>query len=167
MTLPQELQLESPFTVRIFTLADHAVQPPDGKLYMHGAGVARMALRAIPGPLGPLFLVVRVHVAQYLALQAIPMRIRGLDPDEQPVGPDPLLQGNVEVARAPGMGVDDELAFSVIVPLVGLPIRQAGMIYFHLDLLDQTVGTLPLRLVKGPPLPTLPGPPPGFRPTAS
>ena len=49
--------------VRIFTLCDHATVPPDGKIYMHGAGINQMFLAQMPGPLRALFLVVRLSIS--------------------------------------------------------------------------------------------------------
>lgn len=142
--------------LRIFTLADHAVVPPDGKLYMNGGGVDRMGLQQVPGGLGPLTLAIRVRVPWRMTSDTLPLLVRILDADRNPVGPDPLVQANVEVGRPPGLRPGDEIGVNVVVQLTGYPVQTEGTFYFHVTVADQVLGVLPLKIIKlapGQPLP--------------
>lgn len=134
--------------LRIFTLADHAVVPPDGKLYMNGGGVDRMGLQQIPGGLGPLSLAIRVRVPWRMTSDTMPLLVRVLDADRNPVGPDPLVQAQVEVGRPPGLRPGDELGVNLVVPLTGFPVQSEGTLYFHVTAAEQLLGVLPLKVQK-------------------
>jgi hypothetical protein len=139
---------EDEFTLRIFTLADHAATPPDSKLYISGAGIDTMWLQQFPGTMGPLFLAIRLRVPWRFTSDPIPIRIRVLDGDRRPVGPDPLLDGSVEVGRAPGQRPGDELAVNLTVPLTGYPVQIEGTVFIHLIVAGETLGVLPLKLSR-------------------
>lgn len=139
------------FEVRIFTLADHAVGPPDGKLYIAGAGVDQMFVPQVPGALGPLYLAIRVRIPWGRTGEPLPVRIQALDADRRPVGPDPLLQADLEVGRAPGQRPGDEIGVNLAIGLNGFPVQAEGTIYFHLSVADQPLGSLPLRVRRLPP----------------
>lgn len=134
--------------LRIFTLADHAVVPPDGKLYMNGGGVDRMGLQQIPGGLGPLTLAIRVRVPWRMTSDKLPLLVRILDADRNPVGPDPLIQAEAEVGRPPGLRPGDELGVNLVVQLTGYPVQAEGTFFFHVTAADQLLGVLPLKIVK-------------------
>ena len=53
---------EDRLEIRMFVLADWATIPPDGKLYVGGAGISSVRIEPLPGALPPLHLVVRVRV---------------------------------------------------------------------------------------------------------
>src|SRR2546427_31419 len=85
-------QLHDRVAVRIFTLCDHATVPPDGKIYIHGAGVHQLFVPQIPGPLRTLFLVVRLSIPWHMLGEPHIVLIRALDLDRRPLGPnDPLI----------------------------------------------------------------------------
>src|SRR5690242_21748173 len=95
-------RLQERVEIRLFTLCDHATVPPDGKIYIHGAGVQQLFLPLIPGPLRNLFLVVRLSVPWQMLGEPHTVRIRALDPDRQPVGPtDPLISTPFELGKPP------------------------------------------------------------------
>lgn len=132
--------------VRVFTFADHAVTPPDGKLYINGGGVDQIFLPAIPGPLGQLYIAIRINVPWHLTSERMQIRVQALDADRQPVGPDPILQADVEVGRAPGLRPGDENGVSMAFPITGFPVQQEGTIYFHLVVAGQALSVLPLKV---------------------
>src|SRR5215216_5279804 len=85
-----DLSMDQPLehvAVRIFTLCDHASVPPDGKIYIHGAGVHQLFVPQIPGPLRTLFLVVRLSIPWHMLGEPHTVNIRALDLDRQPIGP--------------------------------------------------------------------------------
>jgi hypothetical protein len=133
--------------VRIFTLCDHAAVPPDGKIYMSGAGINHIFLPQIPGPLRTLFLVVRLALPWHMLGEPHTVRIRALDLDRHPVGPnDPLIATPFELGKPPGHRPGDESAININADLSGLPIQQPMTLRFHLLVDEQTVGSLPLKV---------------------
>ena len=102
-----ELEEEAPehlqdrLAVRIFTLCDHAVVPPDGKIYIHGGGVHTLYAGQIPGPLRSLYLVVRLSIPWHMLGEPHTVKIHALDLDRKPVSPtDPLITTPFELGRA-------------------------------------------------------------------
>ena len=144
--------------VRIFTLADHAAIAPDGKIYMNGGAVAQVFLREIPGQLPPLWLVVRIRVPFHMTSDQVPLRMRLLDADRRPFGPDPLVEGNPELGRPPGFRPGDESAINVVLDLAGHPVAREGTVYFHLIVADRELSALPLKVVRVPATQAAPSP---------
>lgn len=136
--------------VRIFTLADHAVVAPDGKLYVNGGGVDQFYLRQVPQPVAPLFLVVRVRIPWHMTGEPHTLVVRVLDGDRKPLSADPLVKADFEVGRAPGQRPGDELAMTLAIPILGVTAQQEGTIYFHLELGEELLDILPLKLVQHP-----------------
>jgi Family of unknown function (DUF6941) len=137
--------------VRIFTLCDHATVPPDGKIYIHGGGIHQLFAAQIPGPLRALFLVVRLSIPWHMLGEPHTVRIRALDLDRRPVGPtDPLLTTPFELGRPPGHRPGDESAINICAELAGLTVDQPMTIRFHLEVDDETIGSLPLKVVQMP-----------------
>jgi hypothetical protein len=133
--------------VRMFVIADHATTAPDGKLYLNGAGIDQVIVqesaRRLPAP---LYLAIRIRVPWHMTSESLRLRVRALDADRRPFGPDPLVDGQMEVGRAPGARPGDELAFNVAVQIAGLAVPQAGPIHFHLELADRVLAVLPLKI---------------------
>jgi hypothetical protein len=140
------LEDDSP-EIRMFVIADHAVQAPDGKLYLNGAGIDQILLPSVPGTLpGPLYIALRIRVPWRMTSESLRLRIRALDADRVPFGPDPIVEGQMEVGRAPGARAGDELAINLAVQIAGLPVPQVGTMHFHLELADELLGVLPLKI---------------------
>lgn len=141
-----EMAAEQP-EVRMFVVADHAAAAPDGKLYLNGAGIDQVVVlesaRRLPSP---LYLAIRVRVPWHMTSESLRLRVRALDSDRRPFGPDPLVDGQMEVGRAPGARPGDELAFNVSVQISGLAAPDSGPIHFHLELADQLLAVLPLKI---------------------
>ena len=137
--------------VRIFTLCDHAAVPPDGKIYIHGGGIHQLYVAQVPGPLRALYLVVRLSVPWHMLGEPHTVRIRALDLDRRPVGPnDPLLTTPFELGRPPGHRPGDESAVNICAELSGLAVDQAMTIRFHLEVDDEAIGSLPLKVLQMP-----------------
>jgi len=152
---PTELARER-LEVRVFTLADHVATPPDGKLYISGGGVDRIFVPQLPGPLGQLWLAMRIRLPWHMTSDRLTVTIRALDGDRNVVGPDPVAQAELEVGRAPGQRPGDEVAVQLAIPLTGFPVSAEGVLYFHLIVNDEQLTSLPLRVVHRSPVP---GPP--------
>jgi hypothetical protein len=137
--------------VRIFTLCDHATVPPDGKVYIHGGGIHQILAAQIPGPLRALFLVVRLSIPWHMLGEPHTVRIRALDLDRRPIGPtDPLLTTPFELGRPPGHRPGDESAINICAELAGLTIEQPMTIRFHLEVDEEPIGSLPLKIAHMP-----------------
>lgn len=132
--------------VRVFTLADHAVSPPDGKLYISGGGVDQVFLTQIPGQLPPLHLAVRIRIPWEMTSDRTTLRVRALNGDRNPVGSDPLLEGDLEFGRPPGLRPGDENGVNLVIPLTGFPVQEEGTIFFHLIVGKQLLSVLPLKV---------------------
>jgi hypothetical protein len=145
-------QLNDRVAVRIFTMCDHAAVPPDGKIYINGAGVHQLYVPQIPGPLRTLFLVVRLSIPWHMLGEPHTVRIRALDLDRNPVGPsDPLITTPFELGRPAGHRPGDESAINICAELNGLTVQQPMTLRFHLLVDEQTIGSLPLKVLQMPP----------------
>jgi hypothetical protein len=138
------------FEVLIFTLADHAVTAPDGKLYMNGGGVDILRQPTIPGQMQALSLVMRIRVPWGMTSQPIAFEVLVLDADRNPINPGPLTGGQFEVGRNPGQRPGDELATMEAFTFQGLPIEREGTIYFHLSVDGEERAIIPLKIVRAP-----------------
>ncbi|MCA1647468.1 MAG: hypothetical protein LC797_19085 [Chloroflexi bacterium] len=142
-------QLHDHVAVRIFTLCDHASIPPDGKIYIHGGGVHQLYVPQIPGPLRTLFLVVRLSIPWHMLGEPHSVKIRALDLDRKPVGPnDPLITTPFELGRPAGHRPGDESAINICAELHGLAIQEPMTLRFHLLVDDETIGSLPLKVLQ-------------------
>jgi hypothetical protein len=146
-----EEPIQDRVAVRIFTLCDHASVPPDGKIYIHGGGVDQLYVAQIPGPLRALFLVVRVAMPWHMLGEPHTFKIRALDMDRRPVGPtDPLITTPFELGKPAGHRPGDESAINICAELSGLSVPQPMTLHFHLLVDDETIGSLPLKVMHVP-----------------
>ncbi|MBI3974494.1 MAG: hypothetical protein HY332_24715 [Chloroflexi bacterium] len=134
------------FEVRIFTVADHAAIPPDGKLYINGGGIVSVMAQP-PGQLPPLCLAVRIRVPWHRSSEPHQVSVRLLDADRRPVVHDPISSFTAETGRPPGARPGDELFIQFVVQLVGIPAPpQPATLYFHLAIADHVLSVLPLKV---------------------
>ena len=144
-------QLQDRLAVRIFTLCDHAVVPPDGKIYIHGGGVHTLYAGQIPGQLRSLYLVVRLSIPWHMLGEPHTVQVRALDLDRKPVSPtDPLITTPFELGRPAGHRPGDESAINLCAELNGLTVQQAMTIRFHLLVDDEALASLPLKVMQMP-----------------
>ena len=140
-------QLVEHIAVRIFTLCDHAAVPADGKIYLNGAGINQLYIPQIPGPLRNLYLMVRLAIPWHMLGEPHTVRIRVLDPDRRPIGPnDPLIATPFELGKPPGHRPGDESAINITAELNGLLIEQPMTVHFHLFVDEEEIGSLPLKV---------------------
>jgi hypothetical protein len=85
------------------------------------------------------------------------IRIRALDLDRRPIGPDPLISTPFELGKPPGHRPGDESAINLCAELSGLTIAQPMTLRFHLLVDDEAIGSLPLKVLQLPPQVTTPG----------
>jgi hypothetical protein len=143
--------LQDTIAIRIFLLCDHAAVPPDNKIYINGGGVHQVFLPQLPAALRSLYLMVRLSIPWHMLGEPHIVRIRALDLDRNPIGPiDPLLSTPFELGRPPGHRPGDESAINICAELNGLTIQEAMTIRFHLLVDDETLGSLPLKVMRVP-----------------
>ena len=116
-------------------LADHAEAVAEtGKLYINGAGVGTVWMRQAPGQLPPL--VHRRTPAHPVAQnnQAVhaphPGAQRRSDTRRPRSDPGSAARGRPRLAV---LGAGDEMAINAVVGIGGLPVKEYGKIYFHLE----------------------------------
>jgi hypothetical protein len=143
--------LQDQIAVRIFTLCDHAVVPPDGKIYIHGGGVHTLYVGQIPGALRSLYLVARLSIPWHMLGEPHTVKIRALDLDRQPISPtDPLITTPFELGKPAGHRPGDESAINICAELNGLTVQQPMTVRFHLLIDDETLASLPLKVMQMP-----------------
>src|SRR5258708_6220182 len=151
MDEPAPGQLQERIAVRIFTLCDHASVPPDGKVYINGGGVNQLFVPQLPGPIRGLWLVVRLSIPWHMLGEPHTVHIRALDLDRNPVGPtDPLITTPFELGKPAGHRPGDEPAINICAELNGLTIQQPMTLRFHLLVDEETIGSLPLKVLQMP-----------------
>src|ERR1700737_3467670 len=144
-------QLQDRLAVRIFTLCDHAVVPPDGKIYIHGGGVHTLYAGQLPGPLRSLWLVSRLSIPWQRLGEPHTVVIQALVLGRKPVSRiDPMLTTPFELGRPAGHRRSDESAINICAELNGLTIQQPMTIRFHLLIDDEPIASLPLKVMEMP-----------------
>lgn len=139
---------EDRFVAVIFTLADHAFgSSEDGKLYIHGAGVGTVMIPAVPGSLPALHLAMRLRIPWHKMTEPFTLQIRALNADRTPVNQDPLMELKPEVGRPPGYRPGDEACMNLSLGIGGMPVREFGTIYFHLEVDGDQIAVQPLKIV--------------------
>lgn len=129
-----------------FLIADHAVAAPDGKLYVNGGGITRLALPAVPMVVPALSIVLRFLVNEedvgehMLALRLQnPEGIDLLPPEARPI----------EVAPLDSVA-DEEVNVQVVAAFGGLPIFSWGTHTFRVELDGSLVREMNVPVVKAP-----------------
>lgn len=130
----------------MFTVAEGVRDLGGGVLDIERAGITADEMGAFPGAITGLVLVVSVSVPWHRREPAPVFKVRLLDADRRPVGPDPL-----SIATGPGGGhlpderIGTEIALPYAVPLTGYPIPAPGVYYFHLYVGDELLTVMPFR----------------------
>jgi hypothetical protein len=134
--------------MRLETLlvADAVSAPPDGKFYLHGAGVTRFNVPQLP-TFVHMGILVRFELDEHEPYARHQIAIHLTDPKEMD-----LLKGGPElwtdVPTEPPEYVEGEQRFiAVVINLGGLMIQQEGMHHLQVDLDGVTVRAVPLPVV--------------------
>lgn len=140
--------------VRVFTLADYVADEPSGKLYISGAGLEWTGVPVRPDPDGGLlfscYIVLRLAFPKGIARDSHLIKIRALQEDGSPAGPDPLLK--FEMLFDPESAPTDfaELSGNLPVHIVDYPLVSESNDIIYLDLIvdEILVSRLPVELVE-------------------
>jgi hypothetical protein len=134
-------------------LANHAESPPNGLLYIAGAGWDTVNVVAPPPPemegivttvQGVLVIRLLFHPTE--AGTTYPLRVQIVDEDGHGIGE---VHGTV-AAQPPAEDAPPAWlqATNVIIPLTGLPLPRLGEYRIHLKINNEHKGDLPFRAVR-------------------
>lgn len=130
-------------------IADAVSAPPDGKFYIHGGGLTRLIVPALPCPIPQLGVLVRLEIDESEIGETHEFRFGLTDPDGVLVGAHPNFR-----AEIPGPGpeapepVEGEQRFVVLaMNLAGITVGRRGLHRFEFYLDNELRGTVPLPVV--------------------
>jgi hypothetical protein len=130
-------------------LANAAEGPPNGLVYILGAGIDTLWREEFPAPFGGA-LVLRVVSSRLESERPHRVEVHCSDEDGKAILQQPLVLGlparPVPEHHPPGWDV----ASNIVVNLSGVPIPKPGFYRFEILIDDQQVRTLPFRAVHPP-----------------
>lgn len=128
-------------------LANSAEAPPNGLVYILGAGFDTLHRDSFPTPFGGV-LVLRILASRLEAERAHKVEVHCSDEDGRPVLPQPIVLTLPPRQVSPDFPHGWELPASIVINLAGVPIGQPGFYSFEILIDDQQARTLPFRAVK-------------------
>jgi hypothetical protein len=130
-------------------LAQAAAAPPDGLLYIHGAGINTVLTQQVPLAFQGT-LVIRLFADRSEAGREVPLEIQVNDEDGRPILPQPV---RLPIAAQPVANhpVGWPIPVQVVANLTGIQLPQAGEYTIDVLLNNQHVGSEHLRVVVGTP----------------
>ncbi|HEV2036334.1 MAG TPA: hypothetical protein VGU71_19450 [Candidatus Dormibacteraeota bacterium] len=130
-------------------LANAAEGPPNGLVYVLGAGIDTLWREQFPAPFGGA-MVLRLLTSRLESERAHKVEVHCSDQDGNAVLPQPI------VLTLPPRQVPSEhpqgwdLAANIVINLAGVHFVKPGFYQFEILIDDQQVRTLPFRLVQPP-----------------
>lgn len=126
-----------------FLLADHAAAAPDGKLYINGGGITRLAAPTIPFAVPLLSVILRFQTTESdTGEHWILLRL------QDPNGVDLLPADPSQMPEVTTSGLKDEEHYvQIVMSFGGLPILNAGTYKFSVELDGKTVREVTLPVV--------------------
>ncbi len=130
-----------------FLLADAVSTPGDGKFYIHGGGLSRFMVPALPFPLG-VAVFVRFEVDSSDLQQPHHFRVEVLGPVGRNIQPIPFESEAMDEVPPTQEGEQRFMQVALNLPLV---IVREGLYRFELYVDDELVKTIPipLHVVRG------------------
>jgi hypothetical protein len=128
-------------------LANAAEAPPNGLVYVLGAGFDTLVRDQFPTPFGGA-IVLRLLTTRLETERPHKVEVHGSDEDGRAVLQKPIVL-NLPARQVPAdypHGWD--LAASIVINLATVPIERPGFYNFEIMIDDQQVRTLPFRAVK-------------------
>ena len=135
-------------------LANAAEAPPNGLVYVLGAGFDTLMRDQFPTPFGGV-IVLRVLTTRIETERPHKIEVHCSDEDGKAILPQPIML-NLPARHVPAdypHGWD--LAASIVINLSNVPIAQPGFFNFEILIDDQQVRSLPFRAVKAQPVQTV------------
>jgi hypothetical protein len=128
-------------------LANSADAPPNGLVYILGAGFDTLNRDAYPTPFGGV-VVLRVLATRIEAERPHKVEVHCVDEDGKAVLPQPIVLNLPPRHVPPDFPHGWDLAASIVINLSTVPIAEPGLYNFAILIDDQQVRTLPFRAVK-------------------
>ena len=127
-------------------LANAAEGPPNGLVYILGAGIDTLWREQFPAPVG-VALVLRLVTSRLESARPHKVEVHCSDEDGAPVLVQPIVltvpPRQVPKEHPPGW----DLAANIVINLTGVLVEKAGFYRFEIMVDDQQVRTLPFRMV--------------------
>src|SRR4029077_14717214 len=127
-------------------LANAAEGPPNGLVYILGAGIDTLWREQFPAPVG-VALVLRLVTSRLESGRPHKVEVHGSDEDGARVLVQPIVltvpPRQVPKEHPPGW----DLAANIVINLAGVLVENAGFYRFEIMVDDQQVRTLPFRMV--------------------
>jgi len=128
-------------------LANAAEGPPNGLVYMLGAGIDTLWRDQFPAPFGGA-MVLRLVTSRLEAGRPHKIEVHCRDEDGKAILAQPIAlivpARQVPTEHPPGW----DLAANIVINLAGVHIQKPGFYRFEIMIDDQQVRTLPFRLVQ-------------------
>jgi hypothetical protein len=128
-------------------LANAAEGPPNGLVYVLGAGIDTLLCDQFPAPFGGV-MVLRLVTSRLESGRAHKVEVHCSDEDGKAILAQPIVltvpPRQVPTEHPPGW----DLAANIVINLSGVHIEKPGFYRFEIMVDDQQVRTLPFRLVQ-------------------
>jgi uncharacterized protein DUF6941 len=128
-------------------LANAAEAPPNGLVYILGAGFDTLIRDQFPTPFGGV-VVLRLQTTRLETERAHKLEVHCTDEDGRPVLPQPIVLNLPARHVPPDYPQGWDLSASIVINLTSIPIERPGFYNFEILIDDQQVRTLPFRAVK-------------------
>ncbi len=128
-------------------LANAAESPPNGLVYILGAGIDTLWRDQFPAPFGGS-MVLRVLTTRAESERQHTVEVRCKDKDGNPVLAQPVVLGLPPRTVGSDHPQGWDLAANIVINLAGVPIPKPGFYRFDILIDDQPVRTLPFRAVQ-------------------
>jgi hypothetical protein len=130
-------------------LANAAESPPNGLVYVLGAGIDTLWRDDYPAPFGGA-MVLRVLSTRLESERAHKVEVHCSDEDGQAVLQQPVVLGLPPRTVTSEHPQGWDLAANIVINLAAVPIPRPGLYRFEILIDDQQVRTLPFRAVRPP-----------------
>jgi len=140
--------LDSRPQVRIFTLAEYVAEERSGRLYISGGGLEWVGLPAYPNRLSSFDMAIRLAFPRAMIRESYPVEVRVLDEDGRPIGPDPLLQTEMQYDLQKLPDGATEISGNLPIRISEIPVsaQPTDVIFLHLIVDGVLISRLPVQL---------------------
>jgi hypothetical protein len=128
-----------------FLLADAATVTPDGKMFVHGGGLTRIAVPALPWTQPQLALVMRFRMEESDWDAAHQLQVSLAAPDGTAVIPPGSIE--VPVGNQPETLENEESFLQIALSIASVPFLNQGIYTFRLALDGEPRGSLSLAVI--------------------
>jgi hypothetical protein len=128
-------------------LANAAEAPPNGLVYILGAGFDTLVRDQFPTPFGGV-IVLRLQTTRLETERPHKVEVHGTDEDGRPLLAQPIVLNLPARQVPPDYPHGWDLAANIVINLSTVAVSKPGFYNFEILIDDQQVRTLPFRAVK-------------------